>query len=222
MNVHSHQPISIRTMNQHAPILPDHRTRILDAAHRCFVRSGFHRATMQDVASEARMSAGNIYRYFASKDVIVSGLCERDRAELARSFSALTTSPDPFAVFLAIGQQHLVNEPREKAVFALDLWAEAARNPKIAAISLEFENDIRRWIGGFVDHLKAVGTADARLDVVGLVELMLCLADGLLARRAREADFNPAPHVTYLNDVFRLACAGQLPSLLMTDTTPET
>ena len=32
------------------------RARILDAAERCFVRAGFHRTTMQDVAAEAAMS----------------------------------------------------------------------------------------------------------------------------------------------------------------------
>jgi TetR/AcrR family transcriptional regulator, repressor for uid operon len=46
----------------------DRRTRILDAAETCFVRSGFHRTTMQDVAAEAGMSAGNLYRYFPSKE----------------------------------------------------------------------------------------------------------------------------------------------------------
>ncbi len=40
----------------------DRHTRILDAAERCFARAGIHRTTMQDVASEAGMSPGNLYR----------------------------------------------------------------------------------------------------------------------------------------------------------------
>ncbi|KMO34447.1 TetR family transcriptional regulator, partial [Methylobacterium tarhaniae] len=44
----------------------ERRTRILDAAEACFVRDGFHRATMHDVAAEASMSPGNLYRYFPS------------------------------------------------------------------------------------------------------------------------------------------------------------
>jgi TetR/AcrR family transcriptional repressor of uid operon len=32
------------------------RTRVLAAAERAFARQGFHAATMQDVAAEARMS----------------------------------------------------------------------------------------------------------------------------------------------------------------------
>ena len=57
------------------PTSADTKTRILDAAERCFVRSGFHRTTMQDVAAEASMSPGNLYRYFASKDAIIIGIC---------------------------------------------------------------------------------------------------------------------------------------------------
>ncbi len=201
-------------MNQHSPIASQHRARILDAAHRCFVRSGFHRATMQDVAAEAGMSAGNIYRYFPSKDMIVSGLCERDRAELASSFATLGQGPDPFALFESIGQRHLVDEPRDCAVFALDLWAEASRNAHVAAICREFEKDIRAWFTNFLGRLVAEGKADARLDVPATVEFLFCIADGILARRAREPDLDPAPHVRHLGQVFRLACNGLIPSLV--------
>ena len=46
--------------------------------------AGFHRTTMQDVAAEAGMSPGNLYRYFPSKEAMVIGLAERDRARVAR------------------------------------------------------------------------------------------------------------------------------------------
>ena len=51
----------------------ERRTHILDAAERSFTRGGFHGTTMQDVAAEAGMSPGNLYRYFASKDALVAG-----------------------------------------------------------------------------------------------------------------------------------------------------
>jgi AcrR family transcriptional regulator len=62
----------------------DRRNEILEAAQRCFVRSGFHHASMQDICAEAGMSPGNLYRYFPSKEALIAGIAERDRAEVAR------------------------------------------------------------------------------------------------------------------------------------------
>ena len=52
----------------------DRRAEILDAAERCFIRSGFHQASMQEICAEAKMSPGNLYRYFPSKEAIIAGI----------------------------------------------------------------------------------------------------------------------------------------------------
>jgi AcrR family transcriptional regulator len=49
----------------------ERRTRILDAALRCFERDGFQAATMQDIFREAALSPGAVYTYFFGKDEIV-------------------------------------------------------------------------------------------------------------------------------------------------------
>src|SRR5690606_41519330 len=41
---------------------------IITAARRCFRASGFHAASLSQIASEARLSVGQIYRYFSNKD----------------------------------------------------------------------------------------------------------------------------------------------------------
>jgi AcrR family transcriptional regulator len=162
------------------------------------------------------MSAGNIYRYFASKDVVAESLCERDRAEISRSFAALEHSDDPLGVFIRIGEKHLVNEPRENAIFALDLWGEAVRNPRIAAICRDFDADIRRWCGMFIAALVRNGQADSALDADALIELLLAIGDGLLARKARDPDFDAACHMPHIAGLVALACAGAMPSMKKT------
>src|SRR3954453_485163 len=109
--------------------------RILDAAERCFVRAGFHRTTMQDVAAAAKMSPGNLYRYFPSKDAIAAGLAERDRAEGAEDFNALLGADDFVDSFNRLGRKHFEEKPREKAILCLEIWAEATRNPAFAAMT---------------------------------------------------------------------------------------
>ena len=86
---------------------PDtHRARrehILDAAQICFARSGFHRTTMQDICKEAVVSPGALYVYFGSKEDLIAGIVERDRAKLAGELAALAEAPDLLAALSKLG-----------------------------------------------------------------------------------------------------------------------
>ncbi len=75
----------------------DRRAEILAAAERCFARSGFHQASMHEICLEAGMSPGNLYRYFPSKEAIIAGISERNRADAAESFAAVDQAEDFFA-----------------------------------------------------------------------------------------------------------------------------
>ncbi|HEX8802646.1 MAG TPA: helix-turn-helix domain-containing protein [Acidimicrobiales bacterium] len=50
--------------------------RILDAAERCMARYGL-RVSMRDVAAEAGLSRGSLYRYFADRDALVAAVLAR-------------------------------------------------------------------------------------------------------------------------------------------------
>src|SRR3978361_1987832 len=84
----------------------DRRDEILSAAQRCFVRSGFHQASMQEICAEAGMSAGNLYRYFPSKEALIAGIAERDRAEVAQDFASVDLSQGLFAVLEGLAHHH--------------------------------------------------------------------------------------------------------------------
>ena len=46
---------------------PDTRSEILQAARKLFTHYGYSKTTMSEIAKDCEMSAGNIYRFFASK-----------------------------------------------------------------------------------------------------------------------------------------------------------
>src|SRR3954466_5785789 len=98
----------------------DRRDEILSAAQRCFVRSGFHQASMQEICAEAGMSAGNLYRYFASKESLIAGISERNRAQAAAMLSEVGNAPDFFAALAEHARHHLV----ERSVEEVGLCAE--------------------------------------------------------------------------------------------------
>lgn len=47
---------------------------IEDAARELFIKQGFHRTSMRDIAKGAEVSLGNLYNYYATKDAIFESL----------------------------------------------------------------------------------------------------------------------------------------------------
>src|SRR4029079_18351652 len=134
----------MRTAN--TQLAADRRNEILDAARRCFVRSGFHAASMQEICAEAGMSPGNLYRYFVSKEALIAGICERDRAEVAAEFAAADLSQGVFKVIEGLAHHHFSERPDEQVLLCTEVMAQARRQPDIAVISQNFDRDVRTWL----------------------------------------------------------------------------
>ena len=182
----------------------DRRTRILAAAERAFARHGFHAATMQIVASEARMSAGNLYRYFGSKEALVSGLAERDQAAMAEDFRLLSAADDPIAAMEPLLRKHLVEAPVACAQMALEIWAEAGRNPAVAAICRSIDADVRsRLLEVVAGPSRAAG-----LDPDFTLRVLLTVMAGLFKRRATEANFDGEAEVALALGLFAALFTG--------------
>src|ERR1700678_3623959 len=60
------------------------RNRLLGAARRVFARSGFHGASVEEIASEAGFSTGALYSNFDGKEDLFLVLMERKKEEQAR------------------------------------------------------------------------------------------------------------------------------------------
>ncbi len=121
----------------------DRRSEILAAAQACFARSGFHQTSMQEICAEAGMSPGNLYRYFRSKEDIIAGIAERDRAEAAQQFAASIATGNFFDGLAALAQHHLVERTMEEVSICAEIMAESRRNPAVARIYQDMEADMR-------------------------------------------------------------------------------
>lgn len=199
--------------------LSERHIRILDAAERVFARSGFHAATMQDVAAEAGMSPGNLYRYFNSKDAIIAGMSERDRSLIAEDFGALCPANGSLLDQLEeLGRKHLVRQPREKAVIALQIWAEAARNPGMARMCADIEGTVIQGLAAAISEAKRNGELSPRLDEYRFLSAISMMADGYFCRRGMDPNFDDAAAAdTLFAGMRQLAATMLLPE---TDTQP--
>ncbi|MFO0866888.1 MAG: TetR/AcrR family transcriptional regulator [Gemmataceae bacterium] len=61
---------------------PQYAERILEAASRLFASRSFHEVRMEDVASEAAVSKGTLYRYFHDKDELYLALLKRASGQI--------------------------------------------------------------------------------------------------------------------------------------------
>jgi len=188
----------------------DRRKRILEAAERAFVGQGFHATTMQHVAAEAGMSPGNLYRYFRSKEALVEGLCARDQEDRARAFAMLAESGNVVAAMAAGIRQKLLGEPRQKMQMVLEIWAEAGRNPAIAAICGAIDTDVRQGLGRLIAAAKAKGEAAVSVDPDFAARVMITVVVGLFKRRAHEEDFDGEAELALALAIFTALFRGDI------------
>ena len=190
---------------------PERRERILEAAERAFVRNGFHAATMQHVAEEANMSAGNLYRYFPSKEAIVEGLCARDQGERARAFAELMADNGNILRAICAGlRKHVLAKPPEKARLIVEIWAEGGRNPRVAALTRAIDADVLEGLERLMEAAKAGGAASQKLDSRFGARFFLTFVAGIFKRIAIEADFDPNVETPMAIGVLKALFAGAL------------
>ena len=179
----------------------DRRLEILDAAQRCFARSGFHGASMQEICAEAEMSPGNLYRYFPSKEELIAGICERNRAEAADSLLAVDQAPGFFDGLAALARHYLVERSEEEAGLCAEIMAESRRNPEIARLHTELERDIKTRLVDMLRRAAGRGEISPQVDLDGAATMLMVLADGMSWRRASDPSFKAEavlPHVLHM------------------------
>ncbi len=163
----------------------DRRAEILDAAERCFARSGFHRTSMQEICAEAAMSAGNLYRYFPSKEAIIAGIAERNRAEAAQRFAQSGFTDDFFGSFAALARHYFVERAPRKSACAPRSWPRAGAIPRSPGSPKASTSTSRPGLVALLQDTAARGDIADDIDFDEFVTMLLLIGDGIFWRRAR-------------------------------------
>jgi AcrR family transcriptional regulator len=128
-------------MNPQVRTKPDDtRARIMATAETLFLRLGFAKTTVADIAAELEMSPANVYRFFSSKSAIVEAICKRCLSEVeemawtvARSKASAAERMERLILeILAYHKENFVSEQRvnELVVAAIEGSWEAIRAHK--------------------------------------------------------------------------------------------
>lgn len=159
------------------------RQQILDATVKCVRRSGFHGASMADIAHEASLSVGVIYRYFANKEAIIEALVANDLAQMRAKFAEWDMTPDEELLdtileTIGFALEHKFNP--DNSALALEVLAEAARNPNVASIVQKADIQERELGRTLCERLSGCPCNTGRLTARG--EIISMIFDGMMSR----------------------------------------
>ena len=189
------------------------RERILCAALKCFIEHGFHAASMANIADEAQMSAGLMYRYFENKSAIVLAIVERQLEDKCQAIRSLHSSEDMASRLVQVFENWRSRCPGTMSVaLLLEMSAEATRNPQIAGALPVADARVRSELQAWLCRSRAEGGMGLAADVAASRALLLeCVVDGLDLRAAREPGLDSRQLQQALDDLFeRLLPEGQL------------
>ncbi|MCH9766080.1 MAG: TetR/AcrR family transcriptional regulator [Alphaproteobacteria bacterium] len=166
------------------------REHILDAAELCFSRAGFHRCTMQDICKEAGVSPGALYLYFDSKEDLIAGIAERERAEFQSRFADMADAPDFLQALSVLGEQYFVEEPAHRRLMCVEIGVEATRNDTVSEIYRSVDDVVMQSFETLFQRLKNEGRIQPTEDIPTLAKLFALIGDGMVWRRATDPKFD--------------------------------
>jgi AcrR family transcriptional regulator len=164
------------------------RRQILDAAWRCAERKGFRDMTVEDVCTEARLSKGAFYGYFARKDSLLVALFQDDGQRLDMLMDDLerriARSRDLIRAYARAALTR--SEDTGRVQVRADMWTamltEADIRKAFAASMSARRTRLRSWIEDAV-------AAGELVDIPpnAFASILLALSDGLLLHGSLDA-----------------------------------
>lgn len=172
-------------MNMPADRLDEHAAQhdlrqigILAAVKGAFLEHGLEGASMQDLARAAGMSAGNFYRYFPSKAVLIEALVEVELTRLQADFGTFLQTGDLMGTVRQALQARL--EDRGCLMWE-DIEVAATRSPEIAAIVRRFETAVLGCLTKVFAGLSGLSKPEAEREFSAHGLLLLVLFKDMVA-----------------------------------------
>jgi AcrR family transcriptional regulator len=163
------------------------RREILDAALTCFERRGLHGTTTDDIAAEAGLSNGALYRYFDGKAAIIEAIAAERHAQERALLDAALADADPHRAvhdFVAAYFAWLADpdELRRRRI-NVHVWAEALADERLATIVAEGVAPAREAERA-IETAVASGALPPHVDAVAFVQVILAMLQGFVLQAA--------------------------------------
>jgi AcrR family transcriptional regulator len=162
------------------------RERLLMAARTVFARSGFHGASVEEIASEAGFSTGALYSNFDGKEDLFLVVMERAIEEHAREITAAVAARSSVAERATGGARQwmrMIEREPEVLLLFVEFWAYGVRDARVRAKVAEQFARVRELLTTLIaDGVREFGL---RLDIPAeqLAVAIDALADGIARQK---------------------------------------
>jgi len=170
------------------------RERLLGAARSVFASSGFHGASVEEIASKAGFSTGALYSNFDGKEDLFLVLMEREIDEHAREISqavATRTSVADRATGGARQWMTMIEREPELLLLFMEFWAYGVRDaqvrPKVAARFAQVREMLTKLIADGVREFDL----ELAIPAEQLAVAIDALADGIARQKLADPDAVP-------------------------------
>jgi AcrR family transcriptional regulator len=170
------------------------RESLLRAARSVFARSGFHGASVEEIAAEAGFSTGALYSNFTGKEDLFLVLMEREINEHAREIADAVRTRVSMADRATGGARQwmtMIEREPEVLLLFMEFWAYGVRDaevrPKVAARFAQVRELLTKLIADGVREF------DLELDIPAeqLAVAIDALADGIARQKLADPDAVP-------------------------------
>jgi AcrR family transcriptional regulator len=170
------------------------RERLLDAARSGFAASGFHGASVEEIAAAAGFSTGALYSNFDGKEDLFLALMEREIGEHAREISEAVSARPSVAERAAGGARQwmaMIEREPELVLLFTEFWAYGVRKPEVRPeIAARFAQ-VREMLTTLIADSAREFDLELAIPVHELAIAIDALADGIARQRLTDPDAIP-------------------------------
>ena len=170
------------------------RERLLGAARSVFASSGFHGASVEEIASRAGFSTGALYSNFDGKEDLFLVLMEREINEHAREIAEAVQARESVAERAAGGARRwmtMIEREPELLLLFTEFWAYGVRDaqvrPKVAARFAQVRELLTRLIADGVREFDL----ELQMPAEQLAVAIDALADGIARQKLTDPEAVP-------------------------------
>jgi AcrR family transcriptional regulator len=190
----AHQPVTPATRLTREQSRAATRERLLNAARTVFARSGFHGASVEEIASEAAFSTGALYSNFDGKEDLFLALMEREIDRHARDIERAVSERASMSARAAGGAREWMStierEP-ELVLLFMEFWGYGMRDPDVRPqVAARFASVRARLTKLIADGVRDFGV-ELELPAEQLAIAIDALADGIARQKLTDPDAVP-------------------------------